>query len=86
MLPETRRVMTLLRRRGRTQNRELRFPVPGQVLEYFRQFFSPRSRYYVFTFRDPVPFFADIGFMMRKAVCLLLDSRRRSHRIAISKS
>ena len=83
MLPETRRVLTLLRRGGRTQNREISLPVFGQVLQYFRQFFSLRSRYYVFVISDPVPFFADVAFTIRKAARLLLKGWRRSDRIAV---
>jgi predicted ATP-grasp superfamily ATP-dependent carboligase len=67
MIPETRRLLTLMRQRGRTQNRALSFSVVGEVIEYFRQFFSPSSRYFVFTFRDPRPFFADMGFAVRNA-------------------
>src|SRR5271169_2450074 len=67
MIPETRRLLTLMRQRGRTQNRALSFSVVGEVIEYGRQFFSPNSRYFVFTFRDPRPFFADMGFAIRNA-------------------
>ena len=68
MIPETRRILILLRRKGRTQNRELSFSVLREVFEYFRQFFSLRSRYFVFTFRDPGPFLADMAFVIRKAM------------------
>ena len=78
MIPETRRLLTLMRRRGRTQNRALSFSVVGEVIEYVRQFFSPSSRYFVFTFRDPRPFFADIGFAVRNAVCRISALCRRS--------
>jgi predicted ATP-grasp superfamily ATP-dependent carboligase len=85
MLPETRRVLTLLRQRGRTQNRELSLPVLGEVLRYFGQFFSLRSRYYVFTARDPVPFFADMVFVARKAARRCLKRQRRPDRVATLK-
>jgi hypothetical protein len=78
MIPETRRILTLLRCRGRTQNRELSFSVLGEVLECIRQFFSPRSRYFVFTLRDPGPFRADTAFVIRKAVRLILGWLRVS--------
>ncbi|HEV2099402.1 MAG TPA: hypothetical protein VGR45_10815 [Stellaceae bacterium] len=83
MIPETRRIMTLARRRGRTQNRALSFSVAGEFLEYLRQFLSPSSRYFVFTFADPGPFFADMQFVLRnmlRRVCAnftLPSSRRR---------
>jgi predicted ATP-grasp superfamily ATP-dependent carboligase len=63
MMPETRRILTLLRCRGRLKNRE-RASVTHEIREYFRQFFSPRTRYYVLTFRDPAPFFADMFFVI----------------------
>ena len=78
MIPETRRVLTLMRQRGRTQNRALSFSVLGEVIEYIRQFFSPNSRYFVFTFRDPRPFFADMAFVIRNAVRRIGVLRRRS--------
>jgi predicted ATP-grasp superfamily ATP-dependent carboligase len=78
MIPETRRVLTLVRQRGRTQNRALSFSVAGEVIEYIRQFFSPSTRYFVFTLRDPRPFFADLAFVMRNAVRRLAVLWRRS--------
>ena len=78
MIPETRRILTLLRQHGRTQNRELSFSLFGEVLEYIRRFFSPKSRYFVFTFRDPGPFCADMAFVIRKAVSRILGLLRRS--------
>ena len=78
MIPETRRILTLLRQHGRTQNRELSFSLVGEVLEYIRRFFSPKSRYFVFTFRDPGPFCADMAFVIRKAVSRILGLLRRS--------
>lgn len=78
MIPETRRLLTLMRQRGRTQNRALSFSVVGEVIEYVRQFFSPSSRYFVFTFRDPRPFFADMGFAIRNAVRRVMVLWRRS--------
>ena len=44
MLPETRRIVTLLRCRGRLKSREVA-SVPGEICEYFRQFLeSLKSR------------------------------------------
>ena len=78
MIPETRRLLTLMRQRGHTQNRALSFSVVGEAIEYIRQFFSPSSRYFVFTFRDPRPFFADMGFVIRNAVRRIAARWRRS--------
>jgi hypothetical protein len=74
MMPETRRIMTLQRCRGRLNDREVA-SVFGEIWEYFRQFFSPKSRYYVLTFRDPAPFFADMIFAVERVWCLYLQSR-----------
>lgn len=82
MFPETRRVLTLLRRRGRTHNRELSFSVVRESSEYLRQFFSPRTRYYVFTFRDPRPFFADVMFGIRRTIRRSLKSHTASRSAA----
>jgi predicted ATP-grasp superfamily ATP-dependent carboligase len=84
MIPETRRLLTLIRHRGRTQNRALSFSVAGEVIEYLRQFLSPSSRYFVFTFADPGPFFADLRFVLRNVLRRLganftLPSSRRRH-------
>jgi predicted ATP-grasp superfamily ATP-dependent carboligase len=78
MVPETRRVLTLLRRRGRTQNRELSISVTRQVFGYFAQFLSPNSRYYVLILRDPAPFIADMVFMVRRVVRRFLEFRHSS--------
>jgi predicted ATP-grasp superfamily ATP-dependent carboligase len=61
MIPETKRIARLLRNRGRTPNRELKFNVGSELRDYLLQFLSPRSRYYVFSFRDPMPFLHDIA-------------------------
>ena len=74
MMPETRRIMTLLRSRGRLKNREVA-SVSGEICEYFRQFFSLRTRYYVLTFRDPAPFLADLMFAIGRTWRRYLRSR-----------
>jgi predicted ATP-grasp superfamily ATP-dependent carboligase len=78
MMPETRRILTLLRRRGLTQNRELSLSVPAEILEYVRQFFRSGTRYYVLTARDPRPFLADMAFVIAKSLrrCLGFWIRR----------
>jgi hypothetical protein len=78
MIPETRRVLTLLSRRGRTQNRELSFRLWDELAEYIRQFVSPNTRYYVLTLRDPGPFLADMAFVLWKMVRRCVPIRRRA--------
>jgi predicted ATP-grasp superfamily ATP-dependent carboligase len=62
MIPEARRVLTLLKRRGRLFDGQRAISVSREILEFVRQFFSPKSRYYVLTLRDPCPFIADLLF------------------------
>ena len=76
MIPETRRVAALMRHGGRTQNRALSFSVLHESLEYLRQFFGWKSRYYVLTPSDPLPFFVDLVFAAARA-CRRLRQRRR---------
>src|SRR5579885_524245 len=66
MIPETRRVLALLLRKGKTANRSLVFNPPRELFSYLRDFLRPRTRYYVFSLADPLPFFADLGFVMHK--------------------
>ena len=65
MIPETKRIVRLIRSRGRTPNRGLRFNVGSELWKYVLQFLSPRSRYYVFSLRDPMPFLHDITGVLR---------------------
>ena len=66
MVPETRRVLTLMFRPRAIQDRAVaRRPVRAAV-RYLLAFFRPRTHYYVFSLRDPKPFFADMGFMLAK--------------------
>ena len=68
MIPETKRIVLLLRNRGRTQNRELSFNLVAELRDYFLQYLSPRTRYFVFSLRDPRPFFVDMAFAGRKGL------------------
>lgn len=68
MVPETRRVLTLLFSPGRIQNRNFETKRFANLRDYLFAFFNPRTRYYVFTLRDPWPFFADMFFVALKAV------------------
>jgi predicted ATP-grasp superfamily ATP-dependent carboligase len=77
MIPETKRLVSLLRNRGRTQNRELSFNLAVELREYLLQFLSLRTRYFVFSFRDPRPFFADMAFAAHKGLRSLLQKAER---------
>jgi len=77
MVPETRRILTLLIARGRTRNRALRFNAAGELFRYIAQFVGPKSRYYVFSVTDPGPFLADMTFVAWKFIRGCLRFRRR---------
>ncbi|MBV9480427.1 MAG: carboxylate--amine ligase [Acidobacteria bacterium] len=74
MMPETRRILAVIQCRGQLKNREF-MSVTGEIFAYALQFFSPRSRYYVLTLRDPVPFLADIVFATRRVWRRFIRSR-----------
>lgn len=59
LIPETRRLLTVLLRRRRIQNTTLRFSPASEMAGYLGGFFSPRTRYYVLWWRDPWPAIAD---------------------------
>jgi predicted ATP-grasp superfamily ATP-dependent carboligase len=78
MVPETRRVLTLLRQGGRTRNRALRFRPVLELLRYLGAFLRPKVRYYVFSLADPCPFFADTRFIMEKFIRRCLGRARHA--------
>ena len=62
MVPEMRRLLTLVRRRGRLSNGEDAVAVAPEIFGFLRQFFSRRTRYFVLTASDPAPFVMDMLF------------------------
>jgi len=66
MIPETKRLLRILFAPKLIQNRSLRFSAWRECLDYVLGFFHPRSRYFVFSVRDPKPFFADLLWGLRK--------------------
>ncbi len=78
MVPETRRLLTILFRPERIQDRTLKFDKAGEVFSYLFDFLRPRTRYYVFEFRDPLPLAADLWSMLTRTI----TSRRRKVRVA----
>ena len=68
MIPETRRLLRILGPRSAIADPFfVRKPMRDLVL-YFVEFFDWRARYYVFSWRDPAPFFADLLSVIRKAL------------------
>jgi predicted ATP-grasp superfamily ATP-dependent carboligase len=81
MIPETRRLLTILFRPHAIQNKQLRFNKRRELLSYLFDFFYPHTRYYVFTWRDPWPCFRDCGFVIRKTFDAILNRFKRSSRV-----
>ena len=68
MIPETRRLTRLLFNRNAIADPVFR-PTPlADLASYIFGFFDPRMRYFLFRWRDPGPFFADIKAVLVKAV------------------
>jgi hypothetical protein len=66
MIPETRRVLTLLFAKGRLRDRAFRARPLAELAGYASAFFRPSTRYYVFSWRDPMPFLVDLSYVVRK--------------------
>jgi predicted ATP-grasp superfamily ATP-dependent carboligase len=82
MVPETRRLFTILFRPGDIQNRDLTFNRARETGRFIGQFLDPRTRYYVFRWRDPMPFIADMLAILRK---LLRRAPRKPKAVATAK-
>ena len=60
MVPETKRLLRILFQQNLIQDRSLHFSRIQEFARYIADFIRPGTRYYVFSFSDPMPFFADI--------------------------
>lgn len=68
MVPETKRLLRILFGQHHIADKTLVFRRLPALAGYCLDFLRPSSRYYVFDVRDPKPFFADIGHMLRKGL------------------
>ena len=59
-IPETKRLLRILFQRDRIPDPTLHFNAWVEIFNYFAGFFDPRMRYFVWSWRDPLPFFADL--------------------------
>jgi predicted ATP-grasp superfamily ATP-dependent carboligase len=64
MVPETKRLLRLLFQSGAVADRSLRPRRLAEMLGYLADFVRPSTRYYVFDWRDPAPFFRDLRQMV----------------------
>jgi len=69
---ETQRVLTLLFRPGRVQDRDLKFDRVAEVARYLSRLLDPRTRYYLFSWKDPIPSLSEMVLKTRHALGLLL--------------
>jgi predicted ATP-grasp superfamily ATP-dependent carboligase len=68
MVPETKRLLRVLFQQGKIADRKLSFARVPELFGFLLDFVRPGSRYYVFTWRDPRPFFSDLAQMAGKAL------------------
>jgi predicted ATP-grasp superfamily ATP-dependent carboligase len=66
MIPETKRLLRILFQKDRIADRNVSFRRLPELLVYLADFFRPQTRYYVFEWRDPGPFFADLAGSVRQ--------------------
>jgi predicted ATP-grasp superfamily ATP-dependent carboligase len=70
MIPETRRVLTLLLRPDAIDDPAFDRRPWRAMAQYVLAFLRPGTRYFVFSFRDPMPFLFDIAYVLRKMLRL----------------
>ncbi|SDA18617.1 Predicted ATP-dependent carboligase, ATP-grasp superfamily [Nitrosospira sp. Nsp18] len=64
MIPETKRLLRILFQPHLIQDRSLHFGRWRELGRFILEFLRPGVRYYVFSFRDPMPFFVDIALSL----------------------
>ena len=68
MVPEIKRLFRILFQQDRIQNKAIKFALFPEVISFFLGFFNMKTRYYVFTLSDPLPFFFDLLQIFKKAI------------------
>ncbi|MGE4321634.1 MAG: hypothetical protein AB7E60_01235 [Sphingobium sp.] len=68
MIPETKRLVRVLFRRGRIEDPFFRARPVRDLMAYMLAFLDPRMRYYIFTLSDPRPWLRDLCQVLRKVV------------------
>lgn len=68
MVPSARRLYTVLFRPEAIQNRALHFDPAEEILGWARGALGPKTSYYVFSWRDPLPAAIDLAFAGRAAL------------------
>lgn len=65
MIPETKRLARILFRQDKIADKNVSFRRLPELFGYVADFIRPNTRYFVFQWRDPAPFLADLGQMLR---------------------
>ena len=60
VIPDAKRLLRIVFQPSQIADRTLRFNRLRELVRFVTEFLNPRTRYYVFSLRDPKPFFADI--------------------------
>jgi predicted ATP-grasp superfamily ATP-dependent carboligase len=68
MIPETRRLLRLLTSRRSIKDPQFQPRRWRDLARFLLGFLDPRMRYYVFSWRDPLPFVSDLGQVIGKAL------------------
>jgi predicted ATP-grasp superfamily ATP-dependent carboligase len=68
VIPDTRRLLTVLFNPKVVQNRHLPLSRGGELRDYLVDFLRPRARYFVFQWRDPLPALADLVGVLVKGI------------------
>lgn len=71
MVPETKRLIRILFARHKIADKRLKFSRIGETLNFFSEFLSPRSKYYVYDASDSAPFFSDVHKMLGKVGAII---------------
>ena len=68
VIPDTRRLLTVLFNPKAVQNRHLRLSRWSELRDFLVDFVRPRARYFVFRWRDPLPALADLAGVLVKGI------------------
>jgi predicted ATP-grasp superfamily ATP-dependent carboligase len=68
MIPETKRLLRILFQPRKIEDKSLHFDAARELRDYLLEFIRPGSRYYVFSWSDPLPCLADLFFALKRAL------------------
>lgn len=74
-IPETKRLLRILFQRDAVCDPSLGFSPIAEVAGYLAGFFDPRMRYFVWSLKDPLPFFSDLWGIVAQRLKLRHDDK-----------